>query len=253
MAAVGICSRQATVRFGCEMAPSADAVVASSLIKRLLSATVLGAVSGLVCVGVRVALNLLQQLLTGSAGLLAESAQHMPPWRRVATPALGGLLAMAVLFLAARMLPREEPVDYVDAIRKQKPIPLLSAVVRVISSGFSIATGAAIGREGSMIQFATACVSGVADLRPTWFPDRRRYLAYGLAAAVGSVYRAPFAGIFFATEIGFGCLDFRETVPLALASGMAGCAAASCFGRDRSLRCRRPCIYGWPRCFQPCC
>lgn len=190
------------------------------MIKRLASATVLGAVSGLVCVGVRVALNLLQQLLTGSAGLLAESAQRMPPWRRVATPALGGLLAMAVLFLAARMLPREEPVDYIDAIRKQKPIPLLSAVVRVISSGFSIATGAAIGREGSMIQFATACVSGVADLRPTWFPDRRRYLAYGLAAAVGSVYRAPFAGIFFAMEIGFGCLDFRETVPLAVASGM---------------------------------
>src|SRR5258708_22002829 len=95
--------------------------------------------------------------------------------------------------------------EYVEAVRlRDGRIPLLSTIWRTASSAFSVATGAAIGREGSMIQFAAAISSWVGERSPLQNLSLSRQLAYGAAAAVAAAYQAPIAGIFFVTEIVLG-------------------------------------------------
>ncbi len=185
-------------------------------------ATLLGLVSGLACVTIRIGFRLLQWLFVQRTGLLPEAAAHLSPIHRVMIPVLGAVLATLVL-LAARRWSRGEPFsEYVKAVRFEGGhIPFGSTVWRTASSAFSVASGAAVGREGSMIQFAAAVTS--------WFGGRfgprdislARQVSCGAAAAVAAAYQAPIAGVFFALEIVLGEWTWAE-VPALLLAALSG-------------------------------
>jgi CIC family chloride channel protein len=110
--------------------------------------------------------------------------------------------------------------EYVEAVRlRDGRIPLFSTAWRTLSSAFSVATGAAIGREGSMIQFSAAVISWIGARSPIKNLSLSRQVAYGVAAAVAAAYQAPIAGVFFATEIVLGEYAWNDILPLVLASG----------------------------------
>jgi chloride channel protein, CIC family len=188
----------------------------------LLWASILGLVSGLACVAVRLFFRLLQWLLTGHAGLLSDAAGHLPLWRRAVTPAIGALLAMAVIWVTRRFARTEKFEEYVEAVRLDDGrVPFLPTLWRTISSAFSVATGAAIGREGSMIQFAATATSLLGRrLRISGLPLATQ-VACGAAAAVATAYQAPVAGMFFAAEIVVGRFSMAEA-PLLLISALVG-------------------------------
>jgi CIC family chloride channel protein len=94
----------------------------------------------------------------------------------------------------------------------------LPTLWRTLSSAFSIATGAAVGREGSMIQFSTALTAWVAERFPVRSASLSLHILCGVAAAVAAVYQAPLAGVFFATEIVLGEWPWLDVPYLALAS-----------------------------------
>jgi CIC family chloride channel protein len=109
--------------------------------------------------------------------------------------------------------------EYVEGVRfRSGRIPLLSTIWRTASSAFSVATGAAIGREGSMIQFAAAISSWVGERSPLRNLSLSRQVAYGAAAAVAAAYQAPIAGVFFVTEIVLGEWVWSDIPRLLLAS-----------------------------------
>jgi CIC family chloride channel protein len=182
-------------------------------------AAVLGLVSGLVCVGVRLTLRLLQWVFVQHTGLLPQAAATLSPERRVMTPILGAALATAVLWALRRWGKPGSFQDYVDAVRHHRGrIPFSSTLWRTVSSAFSIASGAAIGREGSMIQFATAVTSWLGKRSPLRSISLARQVSYGAAAAVAAVYQAPLAGVFFALEIILGEWLWAEIPALTVAS-----------------------------------
>jgi CIC family chloride channel protein len=116
--------------------------------------------------------------------------------------------------------------EYVEAIRMNAGrIAFLPTFVRTISSAFSVASGATIGREGSMIQFATAATSWLGRRCPISRMPLATQVACGAAAAVAAAYQAPIAAVFFAMEIVIGTIAVR-TVPLLLAASLAGSAMA---------------------------
>lgn len=182
-------------------------------------ALLLGVVSGLACVGVRLGFRLLQWLLTHHGGLLPNVAASLSPTYRIGVPVAGGLLATAVLW-AAKRWSRSEPFhEYVEAVRcEDGRIPFASTFWRTLSSAFSVATGAAVGREGSMIQFATAATSWTALRSGLRVPSGSRAVAYGAAAAVAAAYQAPLAGVFFVYEIVLGEWAWAELPALLIAS-----------------------------------
>src|SRR3984885_2089455 len=183
-------------------------------------AVVLGAASGSACVAVRLSFRLLQWVFVQQAGMFPIAPATLPPARRILTPIIGAALATLVAWMMRRSAPDLRFEEYVEAVRfRNGRIPLLSTVWRNASSALSVATGAAIGREGSMTQFAAAISSWVGERSPLRNLSLSRQVAYGAAAAVAAAYQAPIAGVFFAMEIVLGEWAWKESPQLLLASG----------------------------------
>lgn len=220
------------------------------LIRRLGTAALIGAGSGLICVAVRLLLGWMQWLFAGHGGQLAEAASLLPMWHRGFTPVLGAAAATVVITLARKHLAGKKPVDYVQAVQQETGrIPFTPTLWRTASSAFSIATGAAIGREGSMIQFAAACVSKV--VFAIGAQDPQLWVACGVAAAVASVYQAPIAGIFFAIEIVLGLSAWARNairnLPTIGVSAFVGAVISSLvLGSGPLFAVRTPVSFQWP-------
>lgn len=202
------------------------------VVREAPAAIVLGALSGGAAALLRLGFRGLQWCFTHNGTDPPVAAASLHEWRRLITPVIGALCATAVLVLRrrnARRLGREPRhyVEYVEAVRREHGhIPLVPNLWRTGSAAFSVATGAAVGREGSMIQFAAAVTS--------WFQERVRSLriarllpapalavACGVAGGVTTAYMAPVAGIFFAAEIVLGqfCADQMPQLALAAFAG----------------------------------
>ncbi len=190
--------------------------------------------AGLACVGVRFSLSFLQRLLTGHTGQLAVVAGHLPLWYRVAIPVVGSVIATYIAKLSQRHSGGEEFADYVEAVQyKSGNIAFLPALWKIVTSAFSISSGVTIGREGSMIQFATSSVSLLGQHWKSRPISLKSMVALGSAAAVASVYDAPLAGVFFALEIVLGInalnLGALKKVPSLLISSVAGFLVSTVF------------------------
>ncbi|QNI33748.1 chloride channel protein [Alloacidobacterium dinghuense] len=182
-------------------------------------AALLGVASGSACVAVRLFFRLLQWIFVQQTGMLPVAATSFQPARRVLTPIIGAALATFVVWLMRRLRSGLDFEEYVEAVRlKNGRIPFLSTLWRTVASAFPIATGAAIGREGVMIQFAAATTSWVGGRFPTRNFSLSRQVAYGAAAAVAAAYQAPIAGAFFGAEIVLGECAWIDILPLLLAS-----------------------------------
>jgi chloride channel protein, CIC family len=205
-----------------EAAMSREISAQRSLGNRLVAwawAAAVGGASGLACVAVRLVYRMLQWVFVQHTGFLPEAAAALSPERRLLTPILGAIGATAVLWAVRRWSAPSEFQEYVEAVRfDDGRIPFRATLWRTLSSAFSVASGAAIGREGSMIQFAAAVSSWVGARVPGRTVPLAQQVAYGAAAAVAAAYHAPLAGVFFASEIVLGAWSWAELPPLLLAS-----------------------------------
>lgn len=198
------------------------------------TAIVIGAISALAASLVRLSFRWLQWLFTGSAADAPVAAFGLGPWRRALTPVAGALLASGVLWLHGWQLRRagrkQRPyVEYVLAVRRRSGvIPLRPNLWRTLSAASSVSSGAAVGREGSMIQFAAAVAStAVRRWRIGGAGVSGAFLvACGVAGGVTVAYHAPLAAVFFAAEIVLGGIAWRQLPLLALAAG-AGLAVSA--------------------------
>ncbi|HLI76025.1 MAG TPA: chloride channel protein [Acidobacteriaceae bacterium] len=207
------------------------------------AAAATGAVSAMAAALVRLSFRGLQWILTGVASDPPFAAVHLPLWRRALTPVLGALLAWLVLFARARRdrhMGREPRsyVEYVEAVRHGAGrIPWEPNLWRTLSAACSVASGAAVGREGSMIQFAAAVASRCGRWRDRLRVDAPGSLAFlvacGVAGGVTTAYNAPVAAVFFAAEIVLGGMQWKELPLLGLASGAGWWVSGLLLGRER--------------------
>lgn len=231
-----------------------------------LAAMIMGALGAFSAAAVRLGFRGLEWVLTHSASAPPLAAAHLPPWRQVLTPVAGGVLATVVLFFRrrrARGLGREPRpyVEYVEAVRHRGGmIPLVPNCWRTFSAAFSVASGAAVGREGSMIQFAGAICASCGGWLNRWLggsrglgvarepqdrtsQDRdedanRRHgvsmlVALGVAGGVTAAYNAPVASVFFVSEIVLGGQDWRTLPMLGIASAAGWAVSGKMLGFAR--------------------
>lgn len=204
-------------------------LVLRRVLRQSPAAVVLGVVSGLAAALLRLGFRGLAWCFTHNSISLPIAAASLPGVRRLLTPILGALFAILVLVVRrknARRLGREPRhyVEYVEAVRREHGhIPLVPNLWRTASAAFSVASGAAVGREGSMIQFAAAVTSWFQErLRKLrlahWLPHPGLAVACGVAAGVTTAYMAPVGGIFFAAEIVLGEFRLDQLLLLALSA-----------------------------------
>ena len=89
-------------------------------------------------------------------------------------------------------------------------LPVVPNLIRTGASLLGVSGGITIGREGTMIQFATLVSSLLGRIFRGDESHRRLIVACGAAAGFASAYRAPIAGGLFVAEIILGGLALRE-------------------------------------------
>jgi CIC family chloride channel protein len=181
-----------------------------------------GLVGAAAVLSVRVALEGVQWLLTQNTGPLIEVAKSLPTWRRIATPAVGGLLAGFLIQWGQRFLRNQTASDYMEAVAVGDGVVRgRPAVLRTLASLFSISSGGSLGREGPLLQLAAALTSSAgrrAGLRPPRLP---LMVASAAAAGLAATYHAPLGCSLFIAEVVLGTLAMESIGPLVLASVVA--------------------------------
>jgi CIC family chloride channel protein len=165
-------------------------------------AALVGAIGGLLGVGFRLGADSLQELVLSGNGSVLDAARALPWWRRLLTPALGGLLAGYVIHRAARRDTAFGIADLMEVVRfRRRPIEVGPTVARVGAALSTIVTGGSVGREGPIIQLGATA----ANLFGRWRrADPRQLsvlLAAGAAAGFASAYNAPLAASVFVMEV----------------------------------------------------
>lgn len=195
-----------------------------TMFRRLLIATAVGALAALAVSLFRHAMYLLEWLLlSDQSRSLVSAASGMPWWRRLLTPALGGLAAGALLWGWQRYTRQRPhaPTDYMEALETgdgQFDYP--ASLVKSAASLLVVASGSAIGREGAMILLAALAASFFSRrFSPT--SEWKLWIACGAAAGMASAYHAPLAGSLFIAEILFGTLVLASLGPVVIAAVVA--------------------------------
>ena len=194
------------------------------MFRRLLIATLIGLLAALAVALFRHAMVVLETLFLGNdSGSLVNAAQSLPAWRRLITPALGGLAAGALLWLwqRRRVARPHAATDYMEALETGDGcFDTPASLVKSLASLLVVVTGSAIGREGAMILLAALAASLFAR-RFTPQAEWKLWVACGAAAGMASAYHAPLAGSLFIAEILFGTLMLASLGPVVIAAVVA--------------------------------
>lgn len=159
-----------------------------------------------------------------SAVFDANALEPASPWGAgiVLVPVAGGL---AVTFLVSKFAPEARGhgvPEVMDAIfyREGRIRPVVAAV-KSLASALSIGTGAAVGREGPIIQIGASLASTLGQLihMETW--QRITLVAAGAGAGIAATFNTPLGGVMFAVELMMPEVSVRTFLPVALATGTA--------------------------------
>ncbi len=155
------------------------------------------------------------------------------PWGAfiILVPVLGGLV---VTFLIVNFAPEARGhgvPEVMDAIHyHQGVIRPVVAVIKSIASSISIATGAAVGREGPIVQIGSSLASTLGRIIPMAPWQRITLVAAGAGAGISATFNTPIGGVLFAIELMLPEVSARTFLPVALATGVATYVGRIFFG-----------------------
>ena len=94
-------------------------------------------------------------------------------------------------------------------------------MIKSLASALSIGTGAAVGREGPIIQIGAALGSTLGQLIRMAPWQRITLVAAGAGAGIAATFNTPIGGVMFAIELMLPEVSARTFLPVALATGTA--------------------------------
>jgi CIC family chloride channel protein len=195
----------------------------SDLQVTLIWSGTIGFCGGVCSILYRLATSSVHKVFTGSpAPGLVESFVQLRPLLRFVIPAIGGLIAGAIIQFGARFHGQITSTDYMEAVvLGDGKISARLSLVKCLSALFTIASGGSIGREGPLVQLSAVVASLAGRLQKWTTPRLRLLVGCGAAAGIASAYNAPIAGALFVAEIVLGSMAMEIFGPLVFASVVA--------------------------------
>lgn len=193
-----------------------DAVREHEATRLLLAGVVVGALGGLAAVVFDHMMALVGEVVLGTP----LPARDAPPWwRALIGPPLVGL---AVGLLVQHLTRRGRPQGMADVLaRVQLDEPSLSlrdGTVSALAAALAVGGGFSGGREGPIIQFASALASRACRLLGVRPARVRTLVAAGAAAGIAASFNTPLGGAFFALEIILGNFAVESFAPVVAAT-----------------------------------
>ena len=190
--------------------------------RSILVAAIVGAMGAFAVDGFRVVLFAFESIFVGAqGGYLVAAARQLPPEVRLLAPAIGGLAAGLLLWLAERRRRpelRSHRGDYIEAVAiGQGRLDLRGGLLKVLASLLVVSTGGAVGREGAMVLLAAMLASAAGRLFGRTV-ELRLVVSCGAAAGMAAAYHAPLAGSMFVAEILLGSLALAQLGPVIVAA-----------------------------------
>jgi CIC family chloride channel protein len=144
--------------------------------------------------------------------------------------------AIAVTFLVTKFAPEARGhgvPEVMDAIYyKGGVIRPIVAVVKSLASAISIGSGAAVGREGPIIQIGSALGSTLGQIIRMPPGQRITLVAAGAGAGIAATFNTPIGGVMFAVELMMPEVSVRTFLPVAIATGTATFVGRLFFGQQ---------------------
>jgi len=169
----------------------------------------------------------------GEHHLFPPSTRELNRWILLLLPAIGGILSGWLVYTFAPEAEGHGTDAAINAyhntgglIRARVPI------IKTIASALTLTTGGSGGREGPIAQIGAGFGSFLATKLKLSRRERRIMMAAGVAAGVGSIFRAPLAGALFAAEVLYRDPEFESEViiPAGISSVVAYCLFCLVFG-----------------------
>lgn len=104
------------------------------------------------------------------------------------------------------------------------------AAAKSLASALAIGSGAAVGREGPIIQIGSALGSTLGQLVAMPAAQRITLVAAGAGAGIAATFNTPIGGVLFATELMLPEVSVNTFLPVALATGSATFVGRLFFG-----------------------
>ncbi|MCF8475417.1 MAG: chloride channel protein [Pseudolabrys sp.] len=190
-------------------------------------ALIVGVVTGFGAVAFRALIAFIHNFaFLGLFSIEFDANQFTPagPWGAgiILVPVIGGLI---VVFLVNNFAPEARGhgvPEVLDAIYyKEGKIRPVVAAIKSLASAISIGTGAAVGREGPIIQIGSSLGSSLGQLISMAPWQRITLVAAGAGAGIAATFNTPIGGVMFAIELMLPELSARTFLPVALATGAA--------------------------------
>ena len=198
-----------------------------SLWRLSLVAVVVGVVTGFGAILFRGLIGLIHNLMfLGHWSSIYNANEYTPTslWGVgvILVPVIGGL---GVVFLVKTFAPEARGhgvPEVMDAIYyndgKIRPVV---AVIKSLASALAIGSGAAVGREGPIIQIGASLASGIGQIIAMAPWQRITLVAAGAGAGIAATFNTPIGGVMFAIELMLPEVSPRTFLPVALATGTA--------------------------------
>jgi CIC family chloride channel protein len=163
----------------------------------------------------------------------ANVLETLGPWGPfiILAPIIGG---MGVIFLVRNFAPEAKghgvpEVMYAIYYREGRIRPVV-ALVKSLASALSIGSGAAVGREGPIIQIGSSFGSTLGQLTRVAVWQRNTLIAAGAGAGIAATFNTPLGGVLFAVELMLPEVSPRTFLPVVIATGTAAYIGRLAFG-----------------------
>ncbi len=161
-------------------------------------------------------------------GVLAEArdplaiAESVPWYRRLLIPAVGGLIVGPLIYFFAREAKGHGVPEVMAAVALRGGVIRRRVVtVKALASAISIGSGGSVGREGPIVQIASALGSSIGQALRVSASQLRTIVGCGAAAGISATFNAPIAGALFAAEIVVGNFAVAQLSPIVISSVVA--------------------------------
>jgi CIC family chloride channel protein len=201
-------------------------------------ALAMGVVTGYGAVFFRALIGIVHNVLfLGTFSFAYDASAFTPPspWGAlvILVPVIG---SVGVTFIVSTFAPEAKGhgvPEVMDAIYYgQGVIRPVVAAAKSFASALAIGSGAAVGREGPIIQIGSALGSTLGQLVQMPSAQRITLVAAGAGAGIAATFNTPIGGVMFATELMLPEVSVNTFLPVALATGTATFIGRLFFGEQ---------------------